>query len=165
MAITSKNRDTFNSVVAWVLILYGLFKGYGWLSDLVLKIRLISLDDYPPFLIAVIVIGLFFSMVSLWCGIGLLRRQRSRLKALVVFLYLYIAWTVAQVAWSYFQIFDQLSSLQTGFSDLSDRTQYALGHTISNSIRVILESALIIWVIGQFSKPLVLEEFEAKADG
>jgi len=107
------------------------------------------------------VIGLFFSMASLWCGIGLLRRQRSRLKALVVFLWLYIAWSVAQVAWSHFLFFDQLSSLQTGILDLSDKMQYSLGLNISISIRVILESALIIWVIGQFSTALIQEEFEA----
>jgi hypothetical protein len=155
IAITYKNRDTFISVVAWVLILYGLFKGYGWLSDLVLKMWLFSLDSFPPFMIAMVVMGLFFSMASLWCGIGLLRRQRSRLKALVVLLWLYIAWSFAQVAWSHFLFF------KTGIPDLSDKMQYSLGLNISISIRVILESALIIWVIRQFSTALIQEEFEA----
>lgn len=138
-----------------MLILYGLFKGYGWLSDLVLKMWLFSLDGFPPFLIGMVVIGLFFSMASLWCGIGLLKRQRSRLKALVVFLWLYIAWSFAQVALSHFLFF------KTGIPDLSDKMQYSLGLNISLSIRVILESALIIWVIRQFSTALIQEEFEA----
>lgn len=119
---------------------------------------LFSLDDFPSFVIGMVMIGLFFSMASLWCGIGLLRRQSSRLKALVVFLWLYIAWSIAQVAWSHFLFFKK------GIPDLSDKMQYSLGLNISISIRFILESALIIWVIRQFSTALVQEELEAQED-
>ena len=157
MAITHKNRDTFISVVAWVLILYGLSSGYGWLTDLVPRMWLFPLDDFPPFMVASWAFGLLFSIAALWCGLGLRKRRRSRLKALVVFLWLYVVWRVGQNIGTYF-ILDWVSALETG---LSDRMKFTLALNIATSIRVVLESALIIWVIGQLSKPLIQEEFEA----
>jgi hypothetical protein len=159
MAITYKNRDTFISVVAWVLILYGLSSGYASLTDLVPRVWLFPLDDFdlPPFMVASWAFGLLFSIAAVWCGVGLQKRRRSRLRALVFILWLYVLWRVSQNIGTYL-ILDWGSAFETG---LSDRMKFTLALNITTSIRVVLESALIIWVIGQFSKPMIREEFEA----
>ena len=157
MAITDKNRDTFIAVVAWVLILYGLSRGYGLLTDLVSRMWLLSPKDIPPLMVAMWAFGLLFSIAALWCGLGLRKRRLSRLRALVVFLWLYVVWIVGQNIGTY-SILDWGSAFET---ELSDMMKFTLVLNISASIRVVLESALIIWVIGQLRKPLVQEEFEA----
>ena len=156
MAITYKNRDTFISIVAWVLILYGLSHGYGWLTGRVPTMWLFLPNDIPPLMVASWAFDLLISIAALWCGLGLRKRRRSRLRALVVFLWLYVIWRVGQNIGTYF-ILDWVSAFETG---LSDRMKFTLALNITTSIRVVLESALIIWVIGQLSKPLIQEEFE-----
>lgn len=159
MTITNQNRDTFVSVVAWVLILYGLSSGYGLLSQLVTRFLLFSVGDISVTLLTVLVVGLFFSTASLWCGLGLRKRQRSRLKAFIVLLWLYIAWSIGFNVWNYYLFVDQLSSLGMPVSE-SLKMQFVLASTVSESIKVILLSALFIWLIRQFSTDLVQEEFE-----
>jgi hypothetical protein len=165
IAITYKNRDTFIAVVAWVLILYGAFGLYGSLSQLILTVWLFPADTVPAFLVAMLAVGLFFSAVSVWCGLGLQTRQRSRLKVLVFFLWIYMLWSVGLNAWFYIDHFFLTSPPDSKFPELLQNlersAQHRLANTVSNSIRIVLESAVIIWLIGQLSSSLIQDEFEA----
>ena len=165
IAITYKNRDTFISVVAWMLILYGLYAGYGSLSQLIVTVGFFPSPPVPVFLITILVVGLFFSAASLWCGLGVRNRKRSRLNALVLFLWLYIVWSVGLNVWFYVDHFFLSSSPDSQFPELLESTErsarHSLANTVSSSIRVVLESAAIIWLIGQFSTPLIQDGFEA----
>ena len=164
-AVTYKNRDTFISVVAWMLIVYGVYAGYGSLSQLILTLWLFPADTVPVFLVTMLAVGLFFSAAFLWCGLGLRSRQRSRLKALVFFLWLYIVWSVGLNVWFYVDHFFLSSPPDSQYPALLESMErsarHSLANTVSGSIRVVLESAAIIWLIGQFSTPLIQDEFEA----
>jgi len=165
IAITYKNRDSFISVVAWMLILYGVYAGYGSLSQLILTLWLYPAATVPVFLVTILVVSLFFSAASLWCGLGLRNRQRSRLKALVYFLWLYMVWSIGLNVWFYVDHFFLSSPPDSQFPELLESMErsarHSLANTVSGSIRVVLESAAIVWLIGQFSTHLIQDEFEA----
>jgi len=164
IAITVKNKDTFLSVIAWVLILYGVYAGYGSLSQLILTLWLSAAETVPIFLVTILVVGLFFSAASFWCGLGLRNRQKSRLRVLVFFLWLYIVWSVGLNVWFYLDHFFLSSPLDSQFPELLERMEQAarqsLANTVMASIKVVLESAAIIWLIGQLSTSLIQDEFE-----
>lgn len=165
IAITYKNRDTFIAVVTWLLILYGVFGVYGALSQLTLTVWLFPTDSVPVFLVTILAVSLFFSSVSLWCGLGLRTRQRSRLKALVFFLWAYILWSVSLNIWFYIDHFFLSSPPDSQIPEVLESLQrsarHSLANTVLSSIRVILESAVIIWIIGQLSSSLIQDEFDA----
>lgn len=150
-----------------MLILYGLYAGYGSLSQLVLTLWLFPVDTAPAFLVTILAVGLFFSVASLWCGLGLRSRRRSRLRALVFFLWLYIVWSVGVNAWFYFDHFFLSSPPDSEFpamlESLERSARHSLGNTVSISIKIVLESAAIIWLIGQLSTSLIRDEFELQA--
>jgi len=164
IAITYDNRDTFISVVAWLLILYGAFGGYTSLSQFGLTVWLYPAPPVPIYLVTVWAVSLAFSVASLWCGLGLRRRDRSRLKALIFFLWLYIFWSVGMNVWSYIDHFYLSSSPETQYSELLESLERSarsrLANAISQSIRVVAESVIVVWVIGQLSSRLLRDEFE-----
>ena len=95
-AVTYKNRDVFISVVAWMFILYGAYGGYTSLGQLILTVSFFPSPAIPVYVVTIFAVGLLFSAVSLWCGLGLRKRSRSALKTLIVFLWPYIVWSVGQ---------------------------------------------------------------------
>ena len=148
-----------------MLILYGVFAGYGSLSQLIVTVGFYPSPPVPVLLITLLAVGLFFSAASLWCGLGVRNQKRSRLKALVFFLWLYIVWLVGLNVWFYVNHFFLSSSLDLQSPDLLEHmersSRFGLVNTVSNSIRVVLESAAIIWLIGQLSTPLIQDGFES----
>ena len=163
-AVTYKNRDTFISVVAWILILYGVFGCYASLSQLTVTVVFYPLPPVPVLLLVIPAVGLFFSAASLWCGLGVRNRKRSILKALVFFLWLYIAWSIGLNVWLFVEHFYLSSAVDSQNPEVLESfersARFRLANTVSGSVRIVLESAAIIWLIGQFSTPLIQEEFE-----
>ena len=120
-------------------------------------------DTVPVFLVTVLAVNLFFSAVSVWCGLGLRTRQRSRLKALVFFLWIYILWSVGHNVWFYIDHFFLTAPPDSPYPRLLETLErserYRLANMVTSSIRVALESAVLIWMIGQLSSSLIQDEF------
>ena len=99
------------------------------------------------------------------CCPGGSARQRSRVKALVFFLWLYVLWQVGLNAWYYIEYFFLSSppdSLNPELRASLERfVRHSLASTVSGSISVLLQSAVIIWAIGHLRSSLIQDEFDA----
>ncbi len=163
IAITYKNRDTFIDVVAWILIVYGAFGTYGSLSQLIQFVWARPVDAFPVYLVTLYSVSLFFSAVAVWCGLGLRARQRSRLRALVFFLWLYVLWLVGVTVWWHIEYFFMSSIIDRSPDMLEGLERIGRSRTatlVSLSIHSVLQIAVILWAIGHLSSSMIREQFE-----
>ena len=147
-----------------MLIVTGVYGAYGSLSQLITTTWVRPVDEFPVFLITVFSVGLFFSALSVWCGLGVRARQRSRLRALVFFLYVFILWSVGLLFWSYYEYFLLTPPFETRdpalLESLERLARNRVASMVFGTIRVVLESAFIIWAIGHLSSSMIREQFE-----
>lgn len=154
--------------MASVLILYGVTGVYGCLTQLALTATLYPWPPAPIFLVVVLSVSLVFAVVALWCGLGLLSRDRGRLRLLVVFLWIYILWSVGMNVWTYIDhifVSPATTSLEWASEDMLKsielRSRYRVSSAIVRSIWVIVQSFFIVWVIDKLSSKLIQNEFRA----
>jgi hypothetical protein len=139
--------------------------GYGAASQLVITLWFHAHPPAPVSLLVIFGVSFAFSAAALWCGLGMRERDSTRLRALIIVLWLYVIWSVGMNVWDYVEHFFRASPPPEWASDdileaMKRSKDSQLVGTVFRSIFVIAEVFVVVWLTGQLSSKLVREEFK-----
>ena len=164
---TEKNSEIYIAVVGWVLLAWGVYGAYYSATQSILQFAFsdealtINLDAAMSIVVASL--QFLFPIAAIWLGLGLLKRNLAayRSASLIGWLYILSWWTltiVAVVTMFYATSLTEDLSAEVVQAFREART-VQLAYSTQTWIRLLAESALILWVLSNLKSDVIRREF------
>ncbi len=165
--VTEDTKATFIAVVGWLLFAWGIYQIYDSTTQVLLQLAfseaIFTLDLASATSILNTSLDVFFAIAAMWLGSGLLRRKPVVLRSISLIGWLYIlTWfgvTISGIGFMFHATSPAEAHSAEVVQALKEARTVHLAYSARAGIRLLAESALILWVLANLKTDVIRQDF------